>query len=392
MSQSDSPASEGGPRRVLIAGGGVAALETLLALRKLAGDLVQIEVLAPRDTFIYRPLTVAQPFGLGDARQLDLGELIDSGGGSHIKDSLVSVDPDGKTVETASGNRIAYDALVLAVGARTRPAVDGALTFRGEKDLATLRQLVADLGKEPSTLAFVLPRGMSWILPLYELALLTAAEIAGRPGPSRTKLVFVTHEEAPLDLFGAEVSEAVTTLLEREGVTLRARTEVAIYRDGCLELLPAGKQEAERVVAMPLLYGPEIPGIPHDDDGFVPTDGFGRVAGLRDVYAAGDMTTYPVKQGGLASQQADAVAASIAAWAGAPVQPLPFRPVLRGQLYTAGAPRFIEISLEERGRGAGKLTFHPPSWPAGKISAAYLGPFLADRGVGDPIGWPQPES
>ena len=46
------------PLRVLIAGGGVAALETVLALRALAGDRVKLELLAPDEEFVERPLAV----------------------------------------------------------------------------------------------------------------------------------------------------------------------------------------------------------------------------------------------------------------------------------------------------------------------------------------------
>ena len=50
---------------------------------------------------------------------------------------------------------------------------------------------------------------------------------------------------------------------------------------------------------------------------------------MPDIFAAGDATDQPVKQGGLATQQADAAAELIAAEAGARVTPQPFRRVLR---------------------------------------------------------------
>ena len=56
------------PLRVVIAGGGVAGLEAMLALRELAGDRVDIELLSPSDEFVYRPMLVAEPFGSGCAR------------------------------------------------------------------------------------------------------------------------------------------------------------------------------------------------------------------------------------------------------------------------------------------------------------------------------------
>ena len=58
------------------------------------------------------------------------------------------------------------------------------------------------------------------------------------------------------------------------------------------------------------------------------------------MYAAGDAVDFPVKQGGLAAQQADTVAEHVAASYGASVEPSPFRPALRGMLFTGGEPLY----------------------------------------------------
>jgi sulfide:quinone oxidoreductase len=123
-----------------------------------------------------------------------------------------------------------------------------------------------------------------------------------------------------------------------------------------------------------------ILGIPQDDDGFIGTDLSGRVRGLEGVYAAGDITDYPVKQGGIATQQADAVAATIAARAGATVQPQRFEPVLRGLLLTGDSPRYLRSELGSGRAGAGTITTEPLWWPPGKIVGRHLAPFLAEHG------------
>lgn len=61
--------------RVLVAGGGVAGLEALLALRDLAGDRVSLTLLSPQDEFMYRPMAVAEPFARGHATRHGLNEL-----------------------------------------------------------------------------------------------------------------------------------------------------------------------------------------------------------------------------------------------------------------------------------------------------------------------------
>jgi sulfide:quinone oxidoreductase len=144
------------------------------------------------------------------------------------------------------------------------------------------------------------------------------------------------------------------------------------FEDGKLWVSMEGGLPVEIAVALPRLVGPRIEGLPADADGFVPVDAHGRVDGLTDVYAAGDMTTRPLKQGGLATQQADVAAAAIAAAAGADVEPQAYRPVLRAMLLTGGRPRY----LRRAAHGAGSASDEAPWWPPHKIAGRELAPYL----------------
>src|SRR6266508_3163284 len=109
-----------GGLRVLIAGGGVAGLEALLALRALAGDLVDLELLAPEPAFWYRPLAVAEPFDAGRAHHFELAAIAEYASASFTLGQLASVDADARTARTSQGAEIGYDALVIACGALPR--------------------------------------------------------------------------------------------------------------------------------------------------------------------------------------------------------------------------------------------------------------------------------
>jgi CBS domain-containing protein len=98
---------------------------------------------------------------------------------------------------------------------------------------------------------------------------------------------------------------------------------------------------------------------------------------LADVYAAGDITTFSVKQGGIAAQQAETAARSIAAVAGADVVPRPFRPVLRGLLLTGDGPRYLRGELVGVAGETSEASPEPLWWPPAKIVGRYLAPFLA---------------
>src|SRR4051794_34863266 len=107
----------GTPQDVLIAGGGVGALETALALR--ARSSAVITLLAPARHFTYR-------FVDGEvirARRLELLALARREGLAHLRDALDRVDVPTRTVFTQEGLALGYGALVLAVGPRRADAV-----------------------------------------------------------------------------------------------------------------------------------------------------------------------------------------------------------------------------------------------------------------------------
>jgi sulfide:quinone oxidoreductase len=324
------------PLQVVVAGGGVAAVEAVLALHDLAADRVAITLVAPGPDFELQALRTAEPFAADHVRRRPLAGLAAATGAELIADTVTSAEPELRAVRLASGRALRYDALVLALGARRRPAFARALTF-GAGDAApaaALGGLLADLEEGwTRSVAFVVPPGVTWPLPLYELALQTAADVRGMGADARLRIV--TPESAPLALFGEEASAAVAQLLDEAGVGFTGDTYVSADERGRLLDGPLGLPLGdERAVALPVLDGPALPGIPCDGAGFLPVDGHGAVRGVDDVYAAGDGTTHPLKQGGIACQQADAVAAAIAARAGADVAAEPFRPELRGRLLT----------------------------------------------------------
>jgi sulfide:quinone oxidoreductase len=379
--------------KVVVAGGGVAALEALLALHSTAGHVVEITLLAPDHEFLYRPVTVAEAFDRGEARSYSLTEIVaERGGGRIVWGSLAEVRPDEHLAITDSGEQLPYDALVVATGARQRPSLEGALTFRGRQDVEALRQLLTDLvDGRAASVAFALPSERIWPLPLYELALMTAAHLKDRSATA-TVLV-VTPEEEPLQLFGIETSAALAQMMQARGIELRCSSLPAVIEGRALILAGGGRLYADRVVTMPLLEGPRLPGLPHDHDGFIPVDAHGRVPDLPHVFAAGDVTTFPLKQGGLAAQQADAVAEVIALAAGVAITPKPFKPVLRGLLLTGGSPLYLRSepqrltrpssvaieSLPWRRSGARASTAAGQAlwWPPAKVAGRYLAPYLA---------------
>jgi sulfide:quinone oxidoreductase len=379
-------------KRVLIAGGGVAALEAALALRRLAEDKVRVELLAPELHFWYRPLAVAAPFELGDVLHFELDGLARKIGVEFTLGGLVGIDAWRHVAHTSRNTQLEYDMLLVACGALPMPAIPGALTFRGPADIELIGSLLRDLESGAArSVAFVIPWGAVYSLPAYELALLTSAHL-DRQGVRGVEVRLVTPEDEPLQVFGPEASEAIRELFSDRGIALRTGAYPRDVVDGMLRLLPDGSVEADRVVALARLKGAPLDGIPQTVDGFVPVDAHGRVHRVADVYAAGDITSFTVKQGGIAAQQADTVAEAIAAAAGADVEPTRFRPVLRGVLLTGTRPRYLRRDLGFEPEVEPVASLEALWWPPAKIVGRYLAPFLASiAGVETPSAVPADE-
>jgi sulfide:quinone oxidoreductase len=370
------------PLHVTVAGGGFAAAELLLALRALAAERVELELIAPSFELPFRPASTGSAFGRSSVDVYDLRRLANDAGAAIRRDSVEAVAPQAHQLRLASGARADYDVLVVAVGARARSGIAGATVFRDQRDRQHVRGIADALaGGAIGRVAFAVPSGVAWTLPIYELALMLA-ERCGLP----EAVAIVTPEETPLEVFGAPVSQTVADLLAERGVELATGVAPTHVERGAVRLADGAAVPADRVVAVPRLSGRRIAGIPADWSGFVPTGADGGVAGVQDVFAAGDVASFPVKQGGIATQQADVIAATLARRVGIDVRPPPRSYVLRARLLGAGEPLYLQAELDPSGRPlAGARTdavaHEAPWWPAAKLFGRHLSPWMAQRGL-----------
>ena len=383
-----------GPFNVVIAGGGVAAIETAIALRKRAGDRVRLTLVAPNDEFLFRPGAVLIPFGTPQGTGYPMGRIARALDSELVRDRVAWVDRSDRVIHTERGSRLGYDALALCLGAVGRPRHQHAITV-GDDSAKLLQALIDDVRRGRVTrLAFIVPERLGWPLPLYELALLMTSRL-GDDHPD-LKTTFITSERRPLDMFGELASRRVSSLLRDRAIEVVCEARCQVLEGGRLSVsrlqplgrptqLTASSQRRElssvTAVALAELYGPHVRGLPVANHGFLPVDRYCRIPGAAGVFAAGDASDFAVKHGGLAAQQGDVVADSIAALAGAPVRPLPFRPVIHGTLLTGGEPLYLTARL------IGGHAFDPdvtpePTWsPPSKVAAQHLGPFLEQLGA-----------
>ena len=362
--------------RVLIAGGGVAALEAALALEALAGERVDVTLMTAASDYVVRAMTVREPFAYPNAQRYAIDAVVGPRV-AHLTDDLDFVDAEAKTVTTRGGRTVPYDVLLVACGAKPTIRFAHAITMDDRKLDALLHGMIQDIeGDYIRRVAFVAPERMGWPLPLYELALLTANR-AWAMGIELETMV-VTPEDRPLELFGSAASHGMTELLRASGVQVYTSAYADVPQRREIVIHPGDRRlHVDRVVALPELFGPAIVGLPQDSYGFIPVDSLGLVPGAPGVYAAGDVTDFPIKHGGIAAQMAVTAARSIAATVCESVRPAPLDPILRGIVLTGTHPRYL--SAHRVGGHAFDSEFsETPLWdPPSKVSTQFLSARLA---------------
>jgi sulfide:quinone oxidoreductase len=266
--------------RVLIAGGGVASIEVALALRDLAADRVAVEISSPRKDFSYRPFAVGDPYGAAEIPHYDLEDLAGRCGATFRLESIASIDPDAQRAIGHDNQKIPFDYLVVACGARLLWPLPGVTTFWGLMDEADIESVVRRMRDgSVKRVAFTVPGGNSWGLPIYELALLAEAEMR-KAEVDAPQLTVVTPEEAPLQIFGNEVSAKLSQLLADRGIAVRTGAHVSKFERGHLSIAPGEDIEADAVVSLPRMEGRQIDGVAHDRNGFIGVDAHRRVPGM----------------------------------------------------------------------------------------------------------------
>jgi sulfide:quinone oxidoreductase len=308
-----------------------------MAVRSLAGDRVALTLIAPEDEFVYRPLAAREPFAVGRARRIPLPTAARAAGADFVAATVEAVDPGSRLLTTSDGQRLEYDALVLAVGAEATPVVANVLTWDDRSDSEMLGGLIRDIEEGYSRrVAILIPPGPGWPLRGYEVALFLTLEAKAMGAEIHTTIV--RPEPDPLAELGPHATARIARELEQAGIAVLAADGFEVERGHTsgVVLHPSDERiEAQRILALPVLRGRRVPGVPTDDAGFIDVDEHCRVRGLEGVWAVGDATAFPVKSGGFAAEQADVAATDIAAAAGVEVGPRAFDP---GREDLAGLP------------------------------------------------------
>lgn len=237
---------------------------------------------------------------IADASKLQLRsqEWFDSTAVETIQDEVSEVDFNGKSVSTKSGNSYQYTKLILATGGTPK-----ALPLPGFKDLSNVfvlrsiphvKAILDAVGEKKGKNIVII--GSSFI----------GMEVANALS-SGNHVTVVGMESTPLErVMGAKVGTIFQNSLQKYGVKFHLSASVDSAKPSPSDPKAVGSVELKDGTSLPadlVILGVGVspattflksnPGVSLEKDGSLRTDESFRVLSQPDVYAIGDIATYP---------------------------------------------------------------------------------------------------
>ncbi|KAF2729416.1 rubredoxin-NAD(+) reductase [Polyplosphaeria fusca] len=291
--------SSGGNEKVLVIGGGSGTLGAIEGLRG-GGYNGQITVVSKEG---HQPIDRTK---LSKALLADLSkaawrskDFYKDASIDFIEDEVKSVDFGGKKVTTASGNSLDYTKLVLATGGTPRwlplpglrkGELGNVFVLRALPDTQGIVKAVGDNGKK------IVVIGSSFI----------GMEVGNCLAGMKNDVSIIGMESEPMErVMGSKVGKIFRGLLEKNGVKfyMGASVEKAspsksdTSKVGAVHLKDGTVLEADLVIegvgVAPATEYLKESGVTLEKDGSLKTNESFEVEGLGDVYAIGDIATYP---------------------------------------------------------------------------------------------------
>ena len=366
----------------VVLGGGIAGLEATMALADLARGRTELMLVTPDPDFQLKPMVVEEPFTSEPANRRELAPVADALDAELIRGSVGEVIAGAQVVMLADGRSLHYDFLVVCVGGHARGVYSGTTTVRAAGEAIGIDRLLAAAAEHESRrLALVVPPGVSWTLPLYEIALMSRRR-AQELGLLDLRISLDTPEAAPLTVFGSVPSEAVAELLRARKIDFHGGAVRSgggygrpvrdpgrgAGRGGCGDCAAgSGRSDARAAAARRRGVHPDRrarPGRRCADGSMPPAT---RRPSRSSRAASGPSRRMPrpsTSQGEL----------------GADLEPSPFHPILRGKLIVGGESLDLRQDLTG-GHGEGVASPDYLWWPPQKVSGRYLSAWLADEPI-----------
>ena len=239
--------------RVLMLGGGFAALETAFLLRMRMRDEVDLTLVSDNDSFVFRPNSIYVPFGADpDSLLVGLHKPLERRDIAFHHGKVAEVDPDGRQVTLSDSTKLGYDKLVIATGAETSAEEVPGLsehaatiwTARTMLDVRKRFDRVRDraLAGQRQRVLFLVPPNNKCSGPLYEIVLMLETWLRRAHARDHVDITWSTYERSFIQAFGPRLHDVVTGEFSERGIdghTEEVVSEVTAGRSATPTAAPA---------------------------------------------------------------------------------------------------------------------------------------------------------
>jgi NADH:ubiquinone reductase (H+-translocating) len=309
-------------KRILILGGGFGGVYTARHLERLIQHRPDVEiVLVSRDNFLLMTPMLFEIFsGTLDVRHCSFPIRAFLQTTRFIEANVRQIDLERRVVKiegAGESGELAYDQLVLALGARTNrkmiPGSEHAFTFKTLADALLLRNHLierferADAETDPQrkrrALTFaIIGGGLVGVELFGEMTAFVDGITPLYPHINRNevKLILLQGGDRIMPEIDPELAEYGNRVLSnRCGASIRTHAKVQAIEQGKVKL-PDETIEADTIVlAAGVVPNPVVAGLPVEKDrrGHIVVDGTMRCAGRPEVWAIGDCASIPAPDG-----------------------------------------------------------------------------------------------
>ncbi|KAA0444630.1 MAG: NAD(P)/FAD-dependent oxidoreductase [Candidatus Thioglobus sp.] len=309
-------------KKITIIGAGFAGLTAVRTLRKL-NKQIAITLISPQAKLVYMPSLIWVPSGAASAKDIiiPLDNFFKRMKVKHLKNTVVGLENDGRSVLLEGGEKVANDVLIIASGGsfiKKLPGIENAIIpCTGLAAAEQIRDKIKALDggniaigfagnpKEPSAM-----RGG----PMFEFLFGLDTQLRQEKRRDKFNLTFFTPAKKPGARLGEKAVDGLLSEMKKRNIKTHLGFKIKQFSEDKVST-ESGEFAADLILFMPGMTGNQWfdnSELERSDGGLVKADKFCQTS-IKNVFVAGDSGSFPgpewmPKQAHMADLQAAAAA------------------------------------------------------------------------------------
>ena len=292
--------------KVLILGGGSGGLAAAGRLKELLGDKVSITVIDKQTSFVMGFSLLRVMTGEKTEQEVKISkEKISQKGIKFINSEVKEIDVKQSLVRTGQGEELAYDYLVIALGAELAPekvpGFESAFHMYTLEDAKKLKDALLSFNSGSIRLVVCSTPFKCPAAP-YEAAMLIDDYLRSKGLREKSDIEVFTPEPLPMPVAGPGVGNAVVAMLNEKRINFHNNTKISSIDGRTKEIIleNGAREKYDLLIAIPPHTSPNVvreSDLADTASGWIPVDPQNMQTKYDKVYAIGDVAAVKLPSG-----------------------------------------------------------------------------------------------